>query len=508
MTHAHLHRRLAIAFMLLALPWATVQVAGAIPQVEDGPARGSIYYVAATGSDANPGSESQPWRTIQKAADTLLAGDTVYIKAGTYRERVTPQNSGSAGHFITYAAYPGDTVTIDGASVILPEWAGLFDMVARNYIRVSGLRVINSGPNTHNPGILADSSSHIVIEDNYVYNTRDAGIAAWGSQDVVIENNEVENVCTSGYNESISVADTDGFEVKYNHVHHSIKEGIDAKDGSSNGKIFGNHVHHTDAVGIYIDAWDKHTHDIEVFDNVVHDGPEDGFGIASEQGGLLENIWLYNNVAYGNGWVGIDVSACCITNHPMRDIHIVNNTLYDNGWDPWGGGIVVQNLQVEDVVIRNNICSQNLYFQIAIDLAAPPQEITIDHNLIDGYRGTEGEVYGDDYVEGDPQFVNPGGADFHLQAGSPAIDSGSPADVAASDFDGDPRPWGAAPDIGADEYRVAGDVNGDGQVDVLDVVAVASCWSQPIGDGCPDYYDLDRDGDIDVADIMRVARLV
>ena len=80
-------------------------------------ASGTTYYVSPTGSDTDPGTESQPWKTIQKAADTLSAGDTVYIKAGTYQERVVPQNSGSAGIYITYSAYSGDTVTIDGETV-------------------------------------------------------------------------------------------------------------------------------------------------------------------------------------------------------------------------------------------------------------------------------------------------------------------------------------------------------------------------------------------------------
>ena len=56
---------------------------------------GTTYYVAKTGSDSNPGTEAQPWLTIQKAANTMVAGDTVYIKQGTYTEQVIPQNSGS-----------------------------------------------------------------------------------------------------------------------------------------------------------------------------------------------------------------------------------------------------------------------------------------------------------------------------------------------------------------------------------------------------------------------------
>jgi len=50
----------------------------------------ATYYVATNGSDANPGSEASPWRTIQMAANMLRAGDTVLIKQGVYQEKVVP----------------------------------------------------------------------------------------------------------------------------------------------------------------------------------------------------------------------------------------------------------------------------------------------------------------------------------------------------------------------------------------------------------------------------------
>ena len=85
-----------------------------------------------------------------------------------------------------------------------------------------------------------------------------------------------------------------------------------------------------------------------------------------------------------------------------------------------------------------------------------PQELTVDHNLIDGFREyiDEGasEIYGSDYVEGDPKFVNASGADFHLQQGSPAIDAGSSSNAPSDDFDGNSRPYGSGYDIGAYEY--------------------------------------------------------
>jgi hypothetical protein len=53
---------------------------------------------------------------------------------------------------------------------------------------------------------------------------------------------------------------------------------------------------------------------------------------------------------------------------------------------------------------------------------------------------------------GNPQFVNPATADFHLQATSPTIDQGSALAAPTSDFDGLPRPQQALYDIGAYEY--------------------------------------------------------
>jgi hypothetical protein len=51
---------------------------------------------------------------------------------------------------------------------------------------------------------------------------------------------------------------------------------------------------------------------------------------------------------------------------------------------------------------------------------------------------------------GDPRFADPATGNFHIGAGSAAIDKGVPSSVTV-DFDNQPRPAGAAPDLGADE---------------------------------------------------------
>lgn len=75
----------------------------------------------------------------------------------------------------------------------------------------------------------------------------------------------------------------------------------------------------------------------------------------------------------------------------------------------------------------------------------------VDHNLIDGYRGYDGETQGNDHVAGNPGFVDPANGDFHLQNNSPVIDRGSADKAPDTDFSGIPRPKGAGHDIGAFE---------------------------------------------------------
>ena len=79
------------------------------------------YYVDQNhpkASDKNPGTQELPWKTILKSAGTMVAGDTVYVKNGTYRECIRPKNSGLPGKPITYAAFKGHAPVIKGSDVV------------------------------------------------------------------------------------------------------------------------------------------------------------------------------------------------------------------------------------------------------------------------------------------------------------------------------------------------------------------------------------------------------
>jgi len=59
--------------------------------------RGADFYVDAKVLKGGDGSAKAPFATIQAAADVAQAGDTVFIKPGTYAEAVKPKNSGKEG---------------------------------------------------------------------------------------------------------------------------------------------------------------------------------------------------------------------------------------------------------------------------------------------------------------------------------------------------------------------------------------------------------------------------
>lgn len=443
---------LATVLLLTCIP-GIISCGGDNPE-GPGPGGENTYYVSPGGSDANPGTYSEPWLTITKAAVTLTAGDSVFIRQGTYYERVVPANSGTSGSRITYAAYPGEQATVDGSSVTIPgEWGGLFEISGLSYITVSDLRVINAGSADNHSGILIESANNVIIQNCYTYNTVSSGIAVWESSNIVLEGNEVQLACNDGEQECITVATTDQFQISNNEIHHSGPgsiggEGIDVKDGSHTGTVYGNTVHHINRLGIYVDAWDKSTYSIDIYSNEVYDCADDGFAIASEAGGLLSDISIYNNLAYNNDNSGLTIASWGepVGSHPISDVLIINNTFCYNGTGEWGVGISVENLNADNITIRNNILSQNVYAQILVEEVG--EDFVVDHNLFDG----TGDPYGSDYIEDDPLFFDPLNSNFHIQGTSPAVDSGSSTDAPDSDFDGNQRPQGSGYDMGAYEY--------------------------------------------------------
>ncbi|MBV5314615.1 MAG: carbohydrate-binding protein [Prolixibacteraceae bacterium] len=82
------------------------------------------YYVSITGSDNNPGTLNEPFRSISKAAKLIQAGDRCLIRGGVYRETVVLVNNGTKSNPISFANYPNEQVIITGTDSV-KNWVNL-----------------------------------------------------------------------------------------------------------------------------------------------------------------------------------------------------------------------------------------------------------------------------------------------------------------------------------------------------------------------------------------------
>ncbi len=146
----------------------------------------------------------------------------------------------------------------------------------------------------------------------------------------------------------------------------------------------------------------------------------------------------------------------------------------------------------------NNPAIVNVNF---CDVEGGAAEVSVEINCCDSSHLT----FGPGNIDADPLFVDPKAGDYHLAAGSPAVDAGNPDFVAAADetdLDGDPRVVGGLVDLGADEFRRPGDLDGDGAVNVVDLLSLLGAWGPCPAPPASCAADLDGDGAVGVTDLL------
>ncbi|TLX74356.1 DUF1565 domain-containing protein [Labilibacter sediminis] len=85
--------------------------------------RAKEYFVSPSGKDSNKGSQESPFRTINTAIKFLKAGDTCFLREGTYNEEVDISNlRGSKNNPIIISAYNNEKVIFDGSDPITGKW--------------------------------------------------------------------------------------------------------------------------------------------------------------------------------------------------------------------------------------------------------------------------------------------------------------------------------------------------------------------------------------------------
>ena len=334
---------------------------------------GVTYYVSTSGNDNNAGTLAAPWRTIQKAANTVQAGDTVQVRAGTYNEVVTLKTSGNSTQgYITFANYPGEAPIVDGTGLAVGAsgQTGLFSLDGTfNYIVIKGFEIRNYSSSSRGKvpvGIdFEGAGSNIEILNNHIHNivqtlsscnaANALAVALYGTQapasinNVTLWGNEIDHN-TTGCSENVSFDGNVQYFVQANNlVHDGDNIGLDnigfegvssnsAYDQARDGWVFQNTIYNISSTtnpvyhnqvgadAYYCDGCTR----IIVERNLIHDS--DLSEMASEHSGHTSSYVMFrNNIIYHSLYVGLSIGGYSKNVGGTDHCVIVNNSLWDNG---------------------------------------------------------------------------------------------------------------------------------------------------------------------------------
>src|SRR4051812_30071866 len=128
----------------------------------------ATYYVSTTGNDGDAGSVGSPWLTISYGVSQLHAGDTLYIRGGTYTgssatidsQRHVVNSGTSFANAVTISGFPGELVIMQPTSGL----GGITLTAGASYIIIQDLTIHLSPTQTEGEGIYLDTAHHIRMQ--------------------------------------------------------------------------------------------------------------------------------------------------------------------------------------------------------------------------------------------------------------------------------------------------------------------------------------------------------
>jgi hypothetical protein len=374
------------------------------------------FFVSTSGSDTNPGTISQPYRTINRGVRDLRPGDILNIRAGTYGENVQITQSrgivsGTPGNPITVRKYPGDTgaVLIRGGTSG-PQPLSTISIIgssaqAIDYWIIDGLTISGSGVSV---GVYVYIANHNTLRNlrfDPGFNPNGVGVRLQGtaSDNMILD---------SIFNQPMY------YQLEVTSAQHTIVRGNEFTNGNS---------------WIVISFHSSASFAGIIEDNIIHDTSALEGAIQlylSGDGAVVRNNLFYNISERTNG------NTAAVQIMRSGKVLIENNTMVNTK-----RGVSFLEFS-RFITVRNNIIANS---QIGLDFnelsGSPPGSTAVGAELLYNYvynNQTDiifrfpsddplvtkiGNCFGGSC---NPMFVNAGAHDYRLQAGSPAIDAGDP----------------------------------------------------------------------------------
>jgi len=474
---------------------------------ESYPAPGRRFHVAPTGSDAHPGTEAQPLRTIQAAVNQAQPGDTVLVAPGAYPEMVTvSRKTGAADRYLVIQAAGGDTKPVmDGAG---QTPVGFFVQQSK-FVVLRGFDIRNSPAGMVSTIHVVDSSD-IVVEENDVYNFASRGIRMFGSGRVTLQNNRITKTTAGILGKLMDFKNS----APGNHVirrnrfidatglPHTVNPSVywDCLGGESNWSLDGFVGNDSDIYGNYFEGCSDDQIEMEggmanvrVYENVMNAGANGYHAIAAAPI-IVGPVYIFRNVMYGfqNGLVKQGQTS---TGHQYfyhnTYIPSLTSARLSNGFSQENPGVLY------NVTSRNNIVRARRY--IIEYMGGSAFNDTFDHDCLytsgtseptpffikwadvkipslEAFQNQTGNERNGVYIDPLGELVDPAAGNLRLKTGSVLIDKGQ----LLYGFNDADSPWpyrGAAPDIGA--YELGADAP-DTTPPVISNIALAGLASDGV----------------------------
>ena len=425
------------------------------------PVSGSTFYVSPNGSDSASGSSSAPWRTIQKAADTLNAGQTAIVAGGNYGERVRITRSGTQASPISLQVASGAVAQLLGFDITGNYWqVGGFDISTQTN-GSDGFGIYVSGTASYitlqtnyihelcHEGIFMDSGgTHVSVLNNRIWRAEMAGVQAdgmydliqgnevWGTQQYAANAGGIYSGCTIA-----GGADADAFRFfgQHNTFRSNYAHDIYTDSGTNPNP-------HTDC----FQTWGSTAMEV---DDILIERNTCRWPVASTsvdaETAMIEGVdGLVGTVTIQNNELS-DMRQGIVVGHNVGALHVYNNT-----WDH----VVQEALIFMDMRSPADEVINNIFYDVGAGgdayASVPSGSPVFEANdfYMPGGASVGSYPTVEPFMSVAPGFVNYGdatgaGADFHLGSGSGLVSTGIVLPQVTNDFYGNSR--GATYSVGA-----------------------------------------------------------
>lgn len=406
------------------------------------------YYVATNGNDSNPGTISQPFLTIQKGINTMVAGDMVWVRGGTYTPAqqssgyicglLISGKTGTSTNKFNISAYNNETVIVSGSNLTSTNEKKLLLISSSSYVYIYGIQFTDCKQNSTNysNGCFISGCGYITMENCKFSGNGGYGCGVRGTcPSITFLNCDSYN----NYDNYNNGTDADGWDVGYTNAGTTITfTGCRAWDNADDGFDCYNPAGYS-CVVTHRNCW-AWGQGYAGSNHSIIGGDGNGFkpGLQAASGTTTLRFY-YNCVAYGNRLSGFNENGALCKQVYYNCISYGNG---DKGWDLWNANTLN--------VFQNNVSFGNSNGEY-VNVSTPAT------NTNNSWNGTT--VNSASFVSTSAtQLANARQSNgalpvltfLHPTSTSSVLAKG--VVIGTNTTDGDGNPWATTPAIGAYEY--------------------------------------------------------